>query len=69
VVGRDGLNQLQALSQTTGQVVRKVVPAPGHSFAHVDAEARVALAMEPHRVVEGNRIVSSTSTLVCYSLG
>ena len=64
-----GATQLQAISQTTGQVVGTLIPAEGYSFVHVDADARVALAMKSHRVAEGNRIVSSTSTLVCYSLG
>jgi hypothetical protein len=59
---------LQAVSQATGHVVRSYIAGPGRTFAHVDAGAGVAFTMEPDRVVAGNRIVSCTSTLTCYSI-
>ena len=59
---------LQAVSQTTGQAVTSFVAAPGQSFAHVDPTADLAFTLEPHRRIEGGRVVACTSTLVCYSL-
>jgi hypothetical protein len=62
---------LQAVSTETGEVMGTFEPGLAgreQLFRHVDPAAGLAFATEPHRVVEGSVIRSSTSTLVCFAL-
>lgn len=68
----EGRSQLRAASLDGGKVIAAYSPGlddRGTLFCHVDPVAGLAFALgEPSRIVEGNVIRSSSSTLVCYEL-
>ncbi|HEV3095604.1 MAG TPA: hypothetical protein VG104_00545 [Candidatus Dormibacteraeota bacterium] len=69
VDGLPGMH-LQAVSQSTGAVLRSYEPprGPGVGFCYVDVAAGVALHADAHHVTRGNVLVSSTSRVVCFAL-
>jgi hypothetical protein len=62
---------LEAISEPTGASLVRFgldLQNGGSRFCHVDPEAGVAFALEPHLIADRGRLQASTSVLACYSL-